>query len=303
MGRPVIECDGITKVLGKRRVVDGVSLTVAEGEVFGFLGRNGAGKTTTIRMLLGLARITAGRASILETEVPADRTVLERVGALIEEPALYPWMSGWRNLRVLGPSRAAREDFRTALKEVDLLEDADRKVKTYSQGMRQRLALALAICSRPRLVILDEPSNGLDPAGIRAFRETLRKLTDHGATVFLSSHQLGEVERTCDRAAILHAGKIIATGTIAELGGDASYVRVELNPVDHDQAVDALSSFDLEVATRGELKVRGAAGPAIGRRLASAGIYAESISPGGSALEERFLSLTGEVDERRTGEA
>ncbi len=207
----VIRCEGLTKRYRHTVAVDRLDLSVQAGQVFGFLGRNGAGKTTTLRMLLGLIRPTAGRAWLNGRPVP-DPGGLALVGAMIEEPAFYPWLTGRRNLEILArsgpPLQAGRGDpVAAALHRVGLDEVRAGQVKTYSQGMRQRLGLAVALLRQPPLLLLDEPSNGMDPAGIRGFRSLLRALADAGTTVFLSSHLLAEVELVCDQVAVLHHGR------------------------------------------------------------------------------------------------
>ncbi len=219
----VIEIAGLRKeyrhLRGRARVaVDGLDLEVPEGGVFGFLGPNGSGKTTTIRCLLGLARPTAGSCRLLGVPAPAQvGKVIRRVGAIVETPALFPTMSGRRNLRLLartvgiGP-RAVD----LALERVGLAERGDDLVRTYSLGMRQRRGLAQALLKDPELLILDEPANGLDPAGIKEIRELLRSFGAEGRTVFVSSHVLVEIEHTCDRVAILSRGRCVAAGKVRE---------------------------------------------------------------------------------------
>ena len=213
-----IRCCGLTKRYAGKAVVDALDLDVEQGEVFGFLGPNGSGKTTTARMLLGLIKPDDGEAWLMGSKVPCPERLAE-IGAMIEEPAFYPWVSGRRNLEIIGneggPVQAGGLD--EALGLVDLTVAADRKVKTYSQGMRQRLGLAAAVLRRPKLVLLDEPANGLDPAGIHDLRSILRHLADAGSTVFLSSHLLGEVEQICDRVAIIDRGRLVTTGTLESL--------------------------------------------------------------------------------------
>ena len=199
-----------------------LDLTVQAGQVFGFLGPNGAGKTTTLRMLLGLVRPTAGGAW-LNGQPAGSPASLAGVGAMIEEPAFHPWLTGRRNLDVIassGPRTAGRADaIADVLSQAGLAGVAGHKVKTYSQGMRQRLGLAAALLRRPALLLLDEPSNGLDPAGIREFRTLMRALAGEGTTVFLSSHLLSEVEQVCDQVAVLSDGRVISQGPVTELAG------------------------------------------------------------------------------------
>ena len=231
-----IRCQGLTKRYGSTVAVEGLDLAVETGQVFGFLGPNGSGKTTTMRMLLGLVRPTSGRAWLNGAPLP-DPDGLFRVGAMIEEPAFYPWLSGRANLEVLalcGPPLPRPDALDRALDRVALAPVAGRKLKAYSQGMRQRLGLAVALLRDPTLLLLDEPTNGMDPAGIREFRSLLRSLADDGTTVFLSSHLLGEVEQVCDRVAVLHAGRLAKQGPVAELtsagGLEETFLRLTDGP-------------------------------------------------------------------------
>jgi len=291
----VVRCRGLAKVLGGRRVLDGIDLTVNKGEVFGFLGPNGAGKTTTIRLLLGLSRFDGGEAYLFGARVPVTAATLARVGAMIEQPTFYPWMSGRRNLHVLLQSRATPDDIGAALEAVGMTGAAARKVKTYSQGMRQRLGLALAICGRPDLLILDEPANGLDPAGVRQFRGILRRPADGGATVFLSSHQLSEVERACDRVAVIHKGRAVAHGTIGELGGQDTWVQVTVASDVEPRGRQLLAALPHHATAPGELLVQASSGRQVSELLAGGGVFPDAVTAAGTTLEERFLSLTEEA--------
>src|SRR2546423_1996447 len=215
----VISCAGLTKRFGPAIVVNGLDLAVSSGQVYGFLGPDGAGKTTTIRMLLGLVAPSAGRICLLGRRLP-DPRVVAQAGSMIEEPAFYSWMTGRVNLEVLGatgggcgPGEVAR-----VLRLAGLNDLAARKVKSYSQGMRQRLGIAAAMLGRPRLLIVDEPTNGRDPAGISDIRGLLRGLAAEGTTVFLSSHLLAEVEQVCDRVAVIVGGRLVEEGAPAMLG-------------------------------------------------------------------------------------
>jgi ABC-2 type transport system ATP-binding protein len=225
----VIECRGLTKRYRGTTALAGLDLTVEAGQVFGFLGANGAGKTTTMRILLGLVAPSSGRAWLNGKRVP-DPAGLARVGAMIEEPAFYPWLTGRRNLDLLalsGERRPARgEEISAALERAGLTGVADRKVKGYSQGMRQRLGLAAALMHRPALLLLDEPANGLDPAGIKEFRTLLRSLADGGTTVFLSSHLLAEVGQVCDQVAVIHEGRLAGQGPVSQLATEEAFLRL-----------------------------------------------------------------------------
>ena len=230
----VILTEGLTKRFGARTAVQDLSLRVLPGEIFGFLGPNGAGKTTTIAMLLGLVRPTAGRAVVMGCDVQRQPVeALRGVGAMVEAPAFYPYLSGRDNLRVL--ARAGGQDQARVDRALVLVELADRAgdtFKSYSQGMRQRLGIAAALLHDPQLVILDEPTNGLDPAGQHEIRELIRSLVQSGRTIFLSSHLLHEVEQLCERVAILKAGRVIVEGAVAELlrRGRGVLVRVGGDP-------------------------------------------------------------------------
>jgi len=220
---PILEARGLSKIIGRKTIVDSVSFEVSPGEVFGFLGPNGAGKTTTIRMLVGLIRPTAGEVRICGRNVQDDpEKALRCTGCIVETPDLYRFMTGRENLehfaRMLGP--VDPEELQR-LGEITLLAHRlDEKVRTYSLGMRQRLGIAVALLGSPRLLILDEPANGLDPVGIREMRRLILRLAQNeGVGIFVSSHILSEVEQMCDRVAIIHHGRIIRTGAVSDLIG------------------------------------------------------------------------------------
>jgi ABC-2 type transport system ATP-binding protein len=269
-----------------------VDLDVEHGEVFGFLGPNGSGKTTTARMLLGLISPDDGEAWLLGSKVPCPERLPE-IGAMIEEPAFYPWMSGRRNLDIVaaegGPVPPGGID--DALRLVHLGVAADRKVKIYSQGMRQRLGLAAAVLRRPSLVLLDEPANGLDPAGMHDLRDLLRHLAETGSTVFLSSHLLGEVEHVCDRVAIIDRGRLVRVGAVGDFGA-GHRVRVVVSALQAAGARSALSRWTVSRDGDGDLLVEGAGGRDVNEVLVAAGIFAEAITPERLSLEECFLALT-----------
>jgi ABC-2 type transport system ATP-binding protein len=299
----VVRTRGLRKVYraaGRPSVVavDGLDLAVAAGGVHGFLGPNGSGKTTTIRMLLGLARPTAGTVEVLGKPVPgALDEVLPRVGAVVEQPAFMPGFTGRRNLLLLARSVGlGRRRVDEVLELVGLPRHSRQRVGTYSLGMRQRLAVAAALLRSPDLLVLDEPTNGLDPAGVRDMRALARGLADDGVTVLVSSHDLAEVQQSCDAVSIIGAGRLLASGPVEELLGEAvSRTRVRVD--DADRAADLLREEGYDVS-RGEedLLVAGHEHPeAITRLLAGHGLYLSELSAIRPGLEDYFLQLTGEA--------
>lgn len=216
-----IEFHALTRRFGQHTAVDALSLRVPAGSVFGFLGPNGAGKTTTIAMLLGLVRPTSGHITIFGHDVQrTPTTAMQRVGAMIEYPAFFPYLSGYDNLRVLARADGIAQPharIQQVLALVDLAARSKDRFKTYSQGMKQRLGIAAALLNQPDLIVLDEPTNGLDPAGTVEMRELIRTLASEGHTIFMSSHLLHEVEQVCNQVAIIKHGKLIASGKVAEL--------------------------------------------------------------------------------------
>jgi ABC-2 type transport system ATP-binding protein len=301
-GRPVIEVVGLTKRFGDRVAVDGVELTVPAGRAFGLLGHNGAGKTTLIRMLLGLTSPDAGDIKVLGQSLPGARAAaLARVGAIVEEPRFYGHLSGRENLRAFAAVRGpeARTRIPAVLARVGLSERANDKVATYSMGMRQRLGLARCLLADPQLLILDEPTNGLDPGGMLAFRTLVRELVDEeGRTVFISSHLLDEVQRICSAAAIVDHGRVIAHGTIAELLDDQADGDVLIGCDDPTRALAIvrarLGIEGIETTPTG-LRIpiggRGAAAR-INAALVAAGIDVWRLESSRRSLEEHFLALT-----------
>ncbi len=305
-----IETSGLTKRFGERTALDGVDLQVPRGCAFGFLGPNGAGKTTMIRTLLGLTRASAGRMYMLGYPVPRERAqALTRVGAIVEEPRFHPHLSGRENLQIVAAVRGPEttERIAPALARVGLSGRADEKVKSYSMGMRQRLGVARCLLADPLLLILDEPTNGLDPGGIQEFREMIRAMVEHERrTVFLSSHLLDEVERICDLAAIVDHGKIVTQGAIAEIsrGGEGARNELVVGVDNVELALRTLSGSELvrEVAPAdGGLRVvlKGAPETAAGvnARLVQAGVGVVRMEPVRHSLEQRFLEITKRLDE------
>jgi ABC-2 type transport system ATP-binding protein len=300
----VIEIEGLAKEYrnwrGRRSVaVEYLDLAVSEGGVFGFLGPNGSGKTTTIRCLLGLVRPTKGRCRILGADSSrALAEVLPRIGSVVETPMMFPTQSGRTNLRLLGKTQGiGLSAVNEALERVGLADRADDLAKNYSLGMRQRLGIAAALLRDPALLILDEPANGLDPAGIREIRELVRALGAEGRTVFISSHILSEVQQMCDRVAILTRGRCVASGTVREVlsGREPTRLTVRL----HDLAAGAstLMGAGFFVENRGDtLSV--AASPADAARvtevLGRAGLWLSELRADDVSLEDVFLELTGD---------
>jgi ABC-2 type transport system ATP-binding protein len=307
MTRNVIEIEGLRKAYrgrGRTRVaaIDNLDLVIPEAGVFGFLGPNGSGKTTTIRCVLGLVRPTRGRLRLLDRPVPGGlHDSMRGVGAVVESPALFPSMTGRENLRLLGAvDRIGSRRVDEMLGFVGLEERAGDLVAKYSLGMRQRLGLAAALLKDPELLILDEPANGLDPAGIRQVRALMRKLGDEGRTVFVSSHILSEIEHTCDRVAILSHGRCVSHGTVREVlasagTGEAMLVKVD----DLDAGVIALRRAGIG-AERCDGHVRVAIAPTeaerVTRTLALERQWVTDLRPEERSLEDLFLELTGDAE-------
>jgi len=290
----VIRCEGLTKRYRGVTALDGLDLDVGPGQVFGFLGPNGAGKTTTLRILLGLVTPTAGRAWV-NGRPAGDPDGLAGIGAMIEEPAFYPWLTGRRNLEVLalsGPLKGPAGQIGRALAAAGLGAAADRKVKGYSQGMRQRLGLAAALMREPSLLLLDEPANGMDPAGIAEFRTLLRSLSGRGSTVFLSSHLLAEVEQICDQVAVLRSGRLVEQGPVAGLATARPQVRVVLDPADHRAALALLAPWAARPDGPDTVLVDQADGQAVARALGQGGVWPHQVVLDRPALEEAFLTMT-----------
>ena len=292
-----IDTSDLTKVYGKHlTAVDRLNLSVRRGEVYGFLGPNGAGKTTTLRMLLGLVRATSGAARVLG-EAPGYSENLARVGAMVEEPALYPYLSGRDNLRVIARYVGRPDDgIDAALDAVGLLQRGGDRFNAYSQGMRQRLGVAAALLKDPELLILDEPTNGLDPAGMADMRTLIRTLGSGDRTVLLSSHLLGEVQQVCDRVGVVSHGALIAEGRVDELRGRGSIlVRAEPLAAARERVERLLGAGHVEVLD-GTLRLDSDPADAsrINRELVLAGIAVSEVRRVERTLEDVFLELTGE---------
>jgi ABC-2 type transport system ATP-binding protein len=304
MSDAIIRLDGVTKKFGSLTAVDDVTVDVPPGRCFAWLGPNGCGKTTLIRMMLGLARVTAGEIEVCGYKVPGQTAdALARVGGIVEEPRFYPYLSGRANLEVwathYGGDSGARID--ASLDRVGLLARADDAVKKYSLGMRQRLGVARALLNDPSLLILDEPTNGLDPAGLAEFRELIRSFVDEGRSVFISSHILGEVQKMADDVAIIQKGKMIAFGSVDELirGGQQ---KIYARTADAAAAVRHLTSLPgVTSATPDEFggvtllvtEADDAQLTLVGKTLFDNGLPVISLYPLKNTLEDRFLELTG----------
>lgn len=291
----MIRTRGLTKAYGSVRAVDSVDLDVREGDIYGFLGANGSGKTTTVRMLLGLVLATKGEAELFGEPMPRSAaSVLPRIGALVEGPGAYPHLSGHSNLALFDaaagpkvPRSRRRARIHEVLEQVGLDPADDRPTKAYSLGMRQRLGLAAALMRRPPLLVLDEPTNGLDPQGIRDIRELLVGLNREGTTIFLSSHLLAEIEQMSTRVGVLDRGRLVLQEDMASLKTVTGLVRVRTPDV-----VAAIALLDGRVEHRGDnlVHVRADDAAALNQRLVSAGVRVMEIAPVRRGLEEIVLA-------------
>jgi ABC-type multidrug transport system ATPase subunit len=300
-----IKTSNLTKRFGDQAAVNEVNLSVPKGSVFGFLGPNGSGKTTTIRMLMGLAEATSGDIELLGQEIPKSlEAALPKVGALVEGPAFYPFMSGRDNLLRIdaadrfsdGSTRAARVD--AALERVGLTNAAKKKVHAYSLGMKQRLGLANALLKPREILVLDEPTNGLDPQGTREVRNLIRSLADDGITIFVSSHLLSEIEMLCSHVAVMSAGKIVAQGSIEDLRNEEP-TRLVMRTSDTDKALELLGAKGLTnfriVGDQLSCEVdNGFDVAGLNAALVKAKVPVLEIRLERSSLEEKFVKLTGE---------
>jgi len=290
----LVEVTGLTKRYGDTLAVDGVDLTVLPGEVYGFLGPNGAGKTTTLRILTGLIAPTSGTVRVLGGS-PGQGRVLARTGSMIESPAFYPYLSGLDNLRLLAEyAGVPRPRIQQVLRLVDLADRARDRFSTYSLGMKQRLGVAAALLKDPELVILDEPTNGLDPAGMRDMRRLIRELGSEGRTVLLSSHLLGEVQQICDRVGIISKGRMVAEHDVEELRGQEELVIRAAPPAEARALLGRLFGADTIHLYDGTLRVKVEPERAseVNRALVEAGIAVSELRTAERALEDVFFQLT-----------
>jgi ABC-2 type transport system ATP-binding protein len=293
----VITTKRLTKRYGEGILaVTDLDLSVRRGEVYGFLGLNGAGKTTTLRMLLGLIRPTSGTAVVAE-HPPGDAAGLERIGSLVETPAFYPYLSARENLKVIATYAGVphgRVD--PTLDEVELLDRGNDKFGTYSMGMKQRLGVAAALLKDPELLILDEPTNGLDPQGVVEMRSLIRRLGTGSRTVLLSSHLLSEMEQVCDRVGIIRRGRLVKEGTVDELRGEPAVI-VLATPLDAARKeLERMLGADAVTAVDGTLRVAATPESAadINAALVEAHIRVSELRPAERSLEEVFLKVTSE---------
>ena len=307
MADPIIRCEGVTRTFGNRTALDNVTLTVEPGRCFGFLGPNGAGKTTLIRCLLGLARPTSGSITVRGFDISREPTAaLARVGAIVEEPRFYGYLSGRQNLELwaayVGDDALTRVP--ALLSRVGLDTRAGDKVSTYSLGMRQRLGVARALLSDPEVLVLDEPTNGLDPDGVAEFRVLIRSLVEQdGRAVFISSHLLDEIEKICDDLAIVNQGRVITSGTLADLiAAGGRELRIECDDAARAEALlRALPTVTaVTVSADGTLSVQLAPDSTetragVNRKLIEAGLAVSRLEPREDSLEERYLSLVHEA--------
>ena len=304
MSGPAVSTRGLTKRFGRQVAVDSVDLAVPGGSVYGFLGPNGSGKTTTIRMLLGLVRPTAGAVELLGQAMPErSGDILPRVGSLVEGPAFHPSRSGRANLARLDAADRSADPATSssridaALDRVGLLAAARKRFRAYSLGMRQRLAIAAALLEPRDLLVLDEPTNGLDPQGTREVRSLIGQLASDGATVFVSSHLLSEVEQVCSHVGVMHVGRLVAQGTVAELRAGRE-TRVLVDTERPDDAARVMRELGLSDVSTERRRAVGTLGQVLPEKVVAALVY-DGVPVLGFAvevpsLEELFVSLTGE---------
>jgi ABC-2 type transport system ATP-binding protein len=293
---PALVASNLTKVIGKRTIVDSASFELRAGEVFGFLGPNGAGKTTTIRMLVGLIRPTKGTVTICGHDVRRHfEEAMRCIGCIVETPDLYRFMTGRENLEHFARMlRVPGSEIERVASIVGMAHRLDQRVREYSLGMRQRLGIAQALLGTPRLLILDEPANGLDPAGIREIRELLRGLASTGMSVFVSSHLLAEIELMCDRVAIIHKGKILRDGTVPDL--ISSQRAMEFHVGDPARAAETLQRLHIPFTPDHDrlfLPIEESEAALIIRMLIENGVDVFSARPRVQTLEEMFIDVTG----------
>ncbi|SDR05551.1 ABC transporter ATP-binding protein [Virgibacillus salinus] len=302
MSNAAIELIDLKKTLGKKEIIKGLSFSIDRGEVFGFIGPNGAGKTTTIRMMVGLMQITDGDVHILGNSIKTDyKEAISEVGAIVENPEMYPFMSGWQNLMHFSRMipGVTKERIHEVIRLVGLEKAINEKVKKYSLGMRQRLGIAQALLHKPSVLILDEPTNGLDPAGIREIRKYIRALaSEENVAVIISSHLLSEIELMCDRIGLIKNGELVATQDVnaATDQDSASPVQMEVTPIEH--AIKILkSNHDIDATSEnGTITIQSERDtiPSIIKTLINNDVLVYQVSITKSTLEDKFFDLIGE---------
>jgi ABC-2 type transport system ATP-binding protein len=301
MSDSIVEVIGLWKSFGAVTAVEDLSFAVERGQVYGLLGPNGAGKTTTLRVLMGLERASRGTTHMFGMPVTPGCETIARVGAMVEQAAFVPHLSGMQNLRLwweAGGARLRDADLDGALAIAGLGDAVDRKVRTYSQGMKQRLGFARLLLGRPELLVLDEPTNGLDPGEIREIRELIGRLSSHGATVLLSSHHLSEVEQVCSHLLVMNHGRLVADGTVSELIASSGSVYVEVDDRDRARTVLANLAIVSNVQVQGDglvVDLRDGARSDLAAALIAAGLRLETIMPT-QRLEDAFLDLLAAGD-------
>jgi len=296
----VLRTVNLCKNFGKLEAVKNLNLELRRGEVFGFLGPNGAGKSTTVGMILGLIQPTSGSIELFGKKQESSRwSALRRIGAIIEEPAFYPYLSGWDNLKVLATSIGGIPENRIAevLERVNLLDRAKDAYGRYSMGMKQRLGIASTLLRDPELIILDEPTNGLDPAGTREIRDLIPRLAHERRAILLCSHLLHEVELTCNRVAIIKQGTVIADAPLKELLSQGNQLQIRVDRMEETAEILKALPWVTSLKKEGDYLVIGVppnSGSSINRILAEKGIFASELIQRTSSLENVFLQLTGE---------
>ena len=299
-----LELKNVSKIIGSKKIIDDLSFSVQPGEIFGLLGPNGAGKTTTIRMIVGLMKTSSGKISICGYDVKTDfENALRHIGGIVENPELYKYLSGYQNLMQFArmSEGVTKERVDEIVAFVGLTERIHHKVKTYSLGMRQRLGLAQSLLHDPKVMVLDEPTNGLDPAGIREFRDHLKKLTkEKGMSVIVSSHLLSEMEMMCDRIAIIQDGKLV---NIQDVNGDSSneetvkyFFEIETSNEETLQALQELKIIFQQVSGGIEIEMKKEEVPKLIQRMAAEGIQIYTVKPVARSLEDRFLEITNKKE-------
>ncbi|PIC95793.1 bacitracin ABC transporter ATP-binding protein [Sporosarcina sp. P26b] len=294
--KPIVELQNLTKVIGNKKIIDNISLSLYPGQITGFLGPNGAGKTTTIRMMVGLMKRTSGEILIDGKSLSKDfEEGLSKVGVIVENPEMYKFMSGYKNLLHFARMQKdiSKERINEVVTQVGLEQRIHEKVSTYSLGMRQRLGLAQALLHRPKFLILDEPTNGLDPAGIREFRQHLRTVAEtEGVSVFVSSHMLSEIELMCDRIAVIQNGRLVDIRDMSET--TQSHYYLELSPAEEAESLLISKGFTVESLPVGLLlQAEKEQIPSIIQLLTSNKIEVYAVQPHRKTLEDQFLEMTG----------